>query len=64
MGHIDLSRSADAVVIAPASADFIAKIANGHADDAAVTLTLRAHCTLFVAPAMNRQMWGEYGRQR
>jgi phosphopantothenoylcysteine decarboxylase/phosphopantothenate--cysteine ligase len=64
MGHIDLSRRANAIVVAPASADFLAKIANGHADDLLSTLTLARDCTLFVAPAMNRQMWANAANQR
>jgi len=64
MGHIDLSRGADAIVVAPASADFLAKIANGHADDLLSTLTLARDCPLFVAPAMNRQMWANAANQR
>ena len=64
MGHINLSRDADAIVVAPASADFLAKIANGHADDLLSTLTLARDCTLFVAPAMNRQMWSNAANQR
>lgn len=64
MGHIDLSRGADAIVVAPASADFLAKIANGHADDLLTTLTLARDCALFVAPAMNRQMWANAANQR
>ena len=64
MGHIDLSRGADAIVVAPTSADFLAKIANGHADDLLSTLTLARDCPLFVAPAMNRQMWGNAANQR
>ncbi|EXI66058.1 MAG: DNA/pantothenate metabolism flavoprotein [Candidatus Accumulibacter adjunctus] len=57
MAHIDLSRAADAVLVAPASADFIAKIANGLADDLLTTLVLARDCPLLLAPAMNRQMW-------
>ena len=64
MGHIDLSRSANAIVVAPASADFLAKIANGHAEDLLSTLTLARDCALFVAPAMNRQMWANAATQR
>jgi phosphopantothenoylcysteine decarboxylase/phosphopantothenate--cysteine ligase len=64
MGHIDLSRGADAIVVAPASADFLAKVANGHADDLLSTLTLARDCPLFVAPAMNRQMWANAANQR
>ena len=44
MGHIDLSRGADAIVVAPASADFLAKVANGHADDLLSTLSLARDC--------------------
>jgi len=57
MGHIELSRGKDAIVVAPATADFIAKIANGLADDLLSTLCLARECPLIVAPAMNRQMW-------
>ena len=64
MGHINLSRGASAVVVAPASADFLAKIANGHADDLLTTLTLARDCPLLVAPAMNRQMWANAANQR
>ncbi|MBK9673823.1 MAG: bifunctional phosphopantothenoylcysteine decarboxylase/phosphopantothenate--cysteine ligase CoaBC [Betaproteobacteria bacterium] len=64
MGHIDLSRGADAIVIAPASADFLAKLAQGHADDLLSTLCAARACPLLVAPAMNRQMWGNAANQR
>ena len=64
MGHIELSRHADAIVVAPASADFIAKLANGHADDLLSTLCLARDCPLLVAPAMNRQMWSNAATQR
>ncbi len=64
MGHIDLSRGADAIVIAPASADFIAKVAQGHADDLLSTLCCARAAPLFVAPAMNRQMWSNAANQR
>ncbi|MGH8719216.1 MAG: bifunctional phosphopantothenoylcysteine decarboxylase/phosphopantothenate--cysteine ligase CoaBC [Burkholderiales bacterium] len=64
MGHIDLSRNCDAVVIAPASADFIAKIANGLADDLLSTLCLARACPLIIAPAKNRQMWENAATQR
>src|SRR5947207_9505396 len=64
MGHIELSRHADAIVVAPASADFIAKLANGHADDLLSTLCLARDCPLLVAPAMNRQMWWNKATQR
>lgn len=64
MGHIDLSRSADLVVVAPASADFLAKLAAGAADDLLSTLCLARDCPLMVAPAMNRQMWEHPATQR
>ena len=64
MGHIDLSRGADAIVVAPASADFIAKLANGHADDLLSTLCLARNCPLLVAPTMNVQMWNNSATQR
>jgi len=64
MGHIELSRGKDAIVVAPASADFIAKIANGMADDLLSTLCLARECPLLVAPAMNRQMWDNTATRR
>lgn len=64
MGHIELSRGKDAIVVAPASADFIAKIANGLADDLLSTLCLARECPLLVAPAMNRQMWDHAATRR
>lgn len=64
MPHIELSRSADAIVIAPASADFIAKLAHGRADDLLSTLCLARECPLLVAPAMNKQMWENPATQR
>ena len=57
MAHIELTRSADVVLVAPASADFLAKLANGLADDLLSTLCLARDCPLLVAPAMNLQMW-------
>lgn len=57
MAHIDLSRSADLILVAPASADFLARIAYGMADDLLATMVLARDCPLLVAPAMNRQMW-------
>ena len=57
MAHIELSRSVDAILVAPASADFIAKLAHGLADDLLSTLCLARNCPLWVAPAMNLQMW-------
>jgi phosphopantothenoylcysteine decarboxylase/phosphopantothenate--cysteine ligase len=64
MAHIELSRSADALLIAPASADFIAKLANGLCDDLLSTLCLARDCPLAIAPAMNRQMWAHPATQR
>ncbi|SFM63346.1 phosphopantothenoylcysteine decarboxylase / phosphopantothenate--cysteine ligase [Nitrosomonas communis] len=64
MAHIDLSRSADVILVAPASADFIAKIAHGLADDLLSTLCLARSCPLMVAPAMNRQMLENPATQR
>lgn len=64
MPHIDLSRGADAIVIAPASADFLAKLAQGRADDLLSILCLARDCPLLVVPAMNRQMWSNPATQR
>lgn len=64
MAHIDLSRNMDAILIAPASADFIAKLANGFADDLLSTLCHARDCPLLIAPAMNRQMWENPATQR
>ena len=64
MAHINLSRAADAIVIAPASADFIAKLAHGLADDLLSTLCLARNCPLLIAPAMNREMWQNAATQR
>jgi phosphopantothenoylcysteine decarboxylase/phosphopantothenate--cysteine ligase len=64
MAHINLSREADAIVIAPASADFIAKLAHGMADDLLSTLCLARNCPLLIAPAMNREMWESKATQR
>ena len=57
MGHIELARWADAVLVAPASADFLARLAHGLADDLLATLCLATAAPIVVAPAMNRQMW-------
>src|SRR3546814_9183149 len=57
MAHIELTRGADAVLVAPASAAFMAKLAHGLADDLLSTLCLARACPLLVAPAMNREMW-------
>jgi phosphopantothenoylcysteine decarboxylase/phosphopantothenate--cysteine ligase len=64
MAHIDLSREADAIVIAPASTDFLAKLAHGMADDLLSTLCVARDCPLLVVPAMNRQMWQNPATQR
>jgi phosphopantothenoylcysteine decarboxylase/phosphopantothenate--cysteine ligase len=64
MPHIELSREADAILVAPASADFIAKLAHGAADDLLSTLALARSCPLLVAPAMNVQMWDNAATQR
>ncbi len=64
MAHIELSRDCDGIVIAPASADFMAKVANGLADDLLSTLCLARECPLLIAPAMNRQMWDNPATQR
>jgi len=57
MGHIELARWADAVLIAPASADFLARLATGRADDLLATLCLATEAPIAVAPAMNHVMW-------
>jgi phosphopantothenoylcysteine decarboxylase/phosphopantothenate--cysteine ligase len=57
MGHIELSREADLLVVAPATADLLAKLAQGHADDLASTLLLATDKKILVAPAMNLRMW-------
>jgi phosphopantothenoylcysteine decarboxylase/phosphopantothenate--cysteine ligase len=57
MGHIELSRDRDLILVAPASADFIAKLAQGLADDLLSTLCVARRCPLMVAPAMNVEMW-------
>ena len=63
MGHIELARWADAVLIAPASADFIAKLAQGRADDLLSTLCLATRAPLAFAPAMNQAMWHDPATQ-
>lgn len=57
MGHIELSRDRDLILVAPASADFMAKLAHGLADDLLSTLCIARRCPLVVAPAMNVEMW-------
>ena len=64
MAHIALSRGADAILVAPASADFLAKLVHGSADDLLSTLCLARECPLLAAPAMNRQMWEQAPTRR
>ena len=67
MAHINLTRDADAIVVAPASADLIAKLAQGRADDLLSLMCLArpiGRCSLLVAPAMNREMWAHPATQR
>ena len=64
MAHIELSRSADAIMIAPTSADLMAKLSLGLADDLLSTLCLARDCPLLLAPAMNKQMWEHAATQR
>ncbi len=63
MGHIELARWADLVLIAPATADFIARMSQGQADDILTTLVLATAAPIAVAPAMNQAMWGDSGTQ-
>lgn len=64
MGHIELSRSADLIIVAPATADLMAKMAQGHANDLASTLLLATDTPVLVAPAMNVRMWDHAATQR
>lgn len=64
MGHIQLSRSADLILVAPATADIIAKMAQGRADDLASTLLLATDTPVMIAPAMNVRMWDHPATQR
>ena len=63
-GHIELAARADLVAVAPATADFLAKAAQGVADDLLSTLLLCAECPVLVAPAMNSAMWSKAAVQR
>lgn len=63
MGHINLSRQHDLIIVAPATADFIAKIANGFADDLASNVVLAANKKIIIAPAMNEKMWQKKSTQ-
>lgn len=62
--HIGLAKRAEIYVVAPATADFIAKLAGGHADDLASTLALTVTCPILVAPAMNTEMWKKHAVAR
>src|SRR3954471_25020401 len=64
MGHIELSRDREIIVVAPASADFIAKVVHGRADDLLSALCLARSCPLMLAPAMNVEMWENAATQR
>mgnify|MGYP000259437366 CR=1 FL=1 len=64
MGHIQLSRSADLIIVAPATADLMAKMANGHANDLATTLLIATDTPVAIAPAMNVRMWEHPATQR
>jgi phosphopantothenoylcysteine decarboxylase/phosphopantothenate--cysteine ligase len=64
MGHIELSRDRDIIVVAPATTDFLAKVANGFGDDLLSTLCLARRSPLMVAPAMNVEMWQNAATQR
>jgi len=64
MGHIELSRDRELIVVAPASADFLAKLANGSAADLLSSLCLARRCPLVVAPAMNVEMWQNAATRR
>ena len=64
MGHIELARWADVVLIAPATADFMARLTAGHGDDLLTTICLAAECGVIVAPAMNQAMWAKPSTQQ
>ena len=64
MGHIELSRDRELIVVAPASADFMAKVAHGLADDLLSTLCVARRCPLMLAPAMNVEIWENAATQR
>ena len=63
MGHIELARWADLILIAPASADFMARLAMGQGDDLLTTICLAAECRVAIAPAMNQAMWAKAATQ-
>src|ERR1043165_6640737 len=64
MGHTELSRDRELILVAPASADFMAKLAHGLCDDLLSTLCVARRCPLMVAPAMNVEMWQHAATQR
>ncbi|MBL4571148.1 MAG: bifunctional phosphopantothenoylcysteine decarboxylase/phosphopantothenate--cysteine ligase CoaBC [Alcanivorax sp.] len=64
MGHIELARWADLVLIAPASANFMARMAHGHGNDLLATLCLATGAPIAIAPAMNQQMWADTSTQK
>jgi phosphopantothenoylcysteine decarboxylase / phosphopantothenate---cysteine ligase len=64
VGHIRIARAADLVVVAPATADLLAKMAGGHADDLATAVLLATHAPVLIAPAMNPLMWGHAATRR
>lgn len=64
MGHIELSRDRDVIVVVPATTDFLSKLANGFGDDLLSTLCLARRCPIAVAPAMNVEMWQNAATQR
>ncbi len=64
MEHINQSRASDLIIIAPASANFIAKVSQGIADDLLTNICLARNCPLLIAPSMNREMWGNPATKR
>src|SRR6056297_1802506 len=64
MGHIELAKWADQIVVAPASADFMARLANGLADDLLTTLCCATEAPIALAPAMNQAMWSNHRTRR
>jgi len=64
MGHIELSRDRDLIVVAPATADFMARLVHGRADDLLAALCVARRCPLMLAPAMNVEMWENPATQR
>src|SRR5581483_2549034 len=64
VGHIRLARETDLVVVAPATADLMAKLAGGHADDLATAVLLATSAKILLAPAMNPRMWANKATQR